>query len=75
MEELLNMLKKLRPSVSFTEDTDLIAGRVLDSITTVELTALLEEAYDIEFTPLDIVPANFRTPKTILALVERKLDE
>ena len=75
MNELLEIIRGLIPDVEITETTDLLESKLLDSITTVELTALLEEEFDIEFTPVDVVPANFQTPEAIFALVERKMEE
>jgi len=75
MNELLEIIRGLIPDVEITETTDLLESKLLDSITTVELTALLEEEFDIEFTPVDVVPENFQTPEAIFALVERKMEE
>ena len=75
MNELLEIIRGLIPDVEITETTDLLESKLLDSITTVELTALLEEEFDIEFTPVDVVPENFQTPEAIFALVEKKMEE
>ena len=61
MDELLEILNEVKPGVDFENDTDLIGHGVLDSITMVTLVMELNDAFDIEITPVDIVPENFKT--------------
>ena len=65
MDELLEILNEVKPGVDFENDTDLIGHGVLDSITMVTLVMELNDAFDIEITPVDIVPENFKTVQTI----------
>ena len=55
MDELLEILNEVKPGVDFENDTDLIGHGVLDSITMVTLVMELNDAFDIEITPVDIV--------------------
>ena len=68
MDELLEILNEVKPGVDFENDTDLIGHGVLDSITMVTLVMELNDAFDIEITPVDIVPENFKTVQTIYDL-------
>ena len=75
MDELLEILKEVKPGVDFEYDTDLIGHGVLDSITMVTLVMELNDAFDIEITPVDIVPENFKTVQTIYDMIQRLSDD
>ena len=75
MDELLEILNEVKPGVDFENDTDLIGHGVLDSITMVTLVMELNDAFDIEITPVDIVPENFKTVQTIYDIIQRLSDD
>ena len=75
MDELLEILNEVKPGVDFENDTDLIGQGVLDSITMVTLVMELNDAFDIEITPVDIVPENFKTVQTIYDMIQRLSDD
>ena len=75
MDELLEILNEVEPGVDFENDTDLIGHGVLDSITMVTLVMELNDAFDIEITPVDIVPENFKTVQTIYDMIQRLSDD
>ena len=75
MDELLEILNEVKPGVDFENDTDLIGHGVLDSITMVTLVMELNDAFDIEITPVDIVPENFTTVQTIYDMIQRLSDD
>lgn len=75
MEELLKILQSVKPGVDFAHETDLIGDHILDSLSIVMLIPQLCDEFDIEITPPDIVPENFRSAETIYALIKRLEDE
>lgn len=75
MEELMNILEELRPDVDFENESGLIANGILDSFDIVSLVTQLNEAFDIEIRPSDLVPDNFNSASAMLALVEKLQDE
>ena len=75
MDELLEILNEVKPGVDFENDTDLIGHGVLDSITMVTLVMELNDAFDIEIKPVDIVPENFKTVQTIYDMIQRLSDD
>ncbi len=74
MEELMEILEELRPDVDFGKETGLIAEGILDSFDIVSLVGELNEAFDIEIRPSDLIPENFNSAAAILALVEKLQD-
>ena len=74
-EELLEILEELRPDVDFETETSLITGGILDSFDIVALVGELNEAFDIEIKPNNLVPENFNSVDAMLALIEQLQDE
>ena len=54
------------------EDDSLFRSSLLDSVMLVALISLLEESYDIQVSPREIVPANFDTAGNILNFLKSK---
>ena len=75
MEELMEILGELRPDVDFENETALITDGVLDSFDIVALVAELNEAFNIEIKPNNLVPDNFNSVKAMMALIEQLQDE
>ncbi len=75
MEELIEILEDIKPGVDWEKETDLIGNHILDSLKIVQLVGALNDEFDIEITPIDIVPENFKTAETIYAMVKRLEDE
>jgi len=75
MNELMQILEELRPDVDFENETGLIDNGVLDSFDIVSLVGELNEAFDIEIQPTNLIPENFNSAKAIWALVEKLQDE
>lgn len=71
MNELLDILKDLKPGVDFENEKNLIENRILDSLDVMNLTVELNDEFDIEITPLDILPENFQSIETIYQLITR----
>lgn len=75
MEELIEVLKSVKPGYDFTEDTELIKNKVFDSLAMIQLVAELSDEFDVEITAEDIVPENFETVKSIYNMIKRLEDE
>ena len=75
MEELISILNEIKPGVDWKNETDLIGSHILDSLKIVQLVGELNDEFDIEITPIDIVPENFKTVNTIYEMVKRLEDE
>ena len=71
MEKLLEILKSIKPDVDFTKEENLIEDRVLTSFDIIRLVAKINSEFDVEITPLHILPENFKSAKAIMSLIER----
>ena len=75
MDELMEILNELRPDVDFANETALITDGILDSFDIVALVGELNDAFDIEIKPNNLVPDNFNSAKAMMALIEKLQDE
>ena len=75
MEKIIEILEELKPGVDFLKEEHLIDDHILESMMMVQLVAALNDEFDIEITPRDIVPDNFQSVKAINEMVERLLED
>ena len=75
MDELMEILQELRPDVDFDNETALITSGVLDSFDIVALVGELNDAFDIEIKPNNLIPDNFNSAKAMMAMIEQLQDE
>lgn len=75
MEKLIEILNEIKSGVDYENETDLVGKNIFDSLTIVQLVGTLNDEFDIEITPIDIVPENFNSAKSIYAMIQRLEDE
>lgn len=75
MEELLEILKGVRPDVDFEHEKKLIDDSILDSFDIISIVGELNDHYDIEINVEDLEPDNFNTVQAMLELVEKLQQE
>ena len=75
MEQLLKILNGLKPGVDFTKETNLIDKRILTSFDILKLVVEINNEFDIEITPMHILPENFYSAETIYKLIQKLQDE
>ncbi len=71
----MEILQELRPDVDFENETQLITNGVLDSFDIVALVGELNDEFDIEIKPNNLVPENFNSAKAMMAMIEKLQDE
>ena len=71
MEQLLEILKDIQPDVDYENCTTLIDDELLDSFAILSLVSELEDAFDVEITPVDIIPENFNSAQALWEMVQR----
>ncbi|MFA6861931.1 MAG: acyl carrier protein [Bacilli bacterium] len=74
-ETIISILKELKPDVDYEKTTDLATGHILDFLEYVQLNMRLDDAFDINITPMDMVPSNYDSVDKILSLVKKKQEE
>ena len=74
MDELLELLDDIKPTVDFRTCTGLIDDGYLDSFDILSIVSELNDAFGIEISPVDIVPENFNSAQALWNMVERLKD-
>lgn len=74
-EEIINILKEIRPDVDFSAEQQLIDEGILDSFDVVSLATELMDNYGISISADQLIPENFNTPDAIVKMVETLMDE
>jgi len=74
MEKLIEILKEVNADVDFENCTTLIDDGILDSFDIVSIVGELNDAFDVEISPVDIIPTNFNSAKAMWTMVERLQD-
>lgn len=71
MEKLLAILRDIDPDIDYENEEHLIDDGLLDSMQVLELVSTLEDEFDIEVTPTELVPANFNSADSMWKMIER----
>ena len=71
MEKLIGILKSICPGVDFENEKALCDDGIINSLDIVLIVSELMDAYGVEIDIDDLVPENFNTAESILALVEK----
>ncbi|MBQ9297668.1 MAG: acyl carrier protein [Clostridia bacterium] len=75
MDELLKILNNVKPGVDFEHEENIMEDEIIDSFDIVTLVSMINDEFDIEITPADLVPENFKSAKTIYNMIERLQNE
>lgn len=75
MEELLEILKNIRPNVDFEHCEDLINSGTLDSMDMVMIMTQIMQKFDLSIPPEKMVPENFNSAKAMYRLIQKLEDE
>ena len=74
MDELLELLEDIKPTVDFRTCTGLIDDGYLDSFDILSIVSELNDAFGIEISPVDIIPETFNSAQALWDMVERLKD-
>lgn len=70
MEQLLAIMKGIRPDVDFANETALIDDGILDSFDVVSIISELDDAFDVQIRINELDPENFNSVESIWNLVQ-----
>lgn len=71
MEKLLEILEDIQPGVDYENCTTLIDDEILDSFAILSIVSELEDTFDVEVTPVEIIPENFNSAQALWNMVQR----
>jgi acyl carrier protein len=70
VEELLNILEKIRPDVDFASEQALIDDGILSSFDIINVVTDINLAFSIGINVADLTPDNFNSAGAMMALIE-----
>lgn len=70
MEQLIEILKGIRPDVDFENETSLIDDGILDSFDVVSIISELDDAFGVQVRITELDPENFNSAESIWNLVQ-----
>ena len=70
-ERVLEILLDVVPDVDFENEVDLVADKIIDSFAVVAMVNELNDELDIDIPSREILPENFYSLDTIVAMVEK----
>jgi len=71
MQNVITVLKSVRPECEFADIDDFFARGMLDSFDLTMLISAIEERFNISVQGADIVPDNFRNIAAVLSLLAK----
>ena len=74
LNNLLDVLNKIRPENNYLESQDFIKEGLLDSFDIITLVAELEEQFGISIDGEDVTQENFKNLETLKKFIRRYLD-
>ena len=74
MEIIIKILQCILPNLDVQNTKDLLEKGYLDSFSIMQLVIALNDEFDIEISPVEIVPENFKSVETIYNLVKKLED-
>lgn len=71
MEKLLDILNEIKPGVDYENINTLVDDHYLDSLSILSLVAEIEDEFDVEIPTVEIIPVNFNSVNSIMALINK----
>ena len=71
MEELIEILEDIQPGVDYENCKTLIDDHILDSFGILTLVSEIEDAFDVEVSPAELVAENFNSAESLWAMICR----
>ncbi|HFE9852864.1 acyl carrier protein [Enterococcus faecalis] len=75
MDKLLEILQEVNETVDYTKEEHLIDKGILDSLAILALVTEIENEFDIEISPINLVPANFNSMESLMAMINQIKEE
>lgn len=75
MEQLLELLKGVRPDVDFENETALIDDGILDSFDVVSIISEIDDTFGVQIRINELDPENFNSAGSIWNLIKKLKDE
>ncbi len=69
MNELLEILREVKPGIDFETETSLVDDGILDSLDIISIISEVSDEFDVKIPPEEITPDNFNSAEAIMELI------
>ena len=69
MNELLEILREVKPGVDFETETSLVDDGILDSLDIISIISEVSDEFDVKIPPEEITPDNFNSVEAMMELI------
>ena len=69
MNELLDILREVKPGVDFETETSLVDDGILDSLDIISIISEVSDEFDVKIPPEEITPDNFNSAEAMMELI------
>ena len=69
-DQILEILTDIRPDIDFEKETKLIDDKILESFDIITIVGELNDAFDIEIGPKELVAENFNSLDALTEMVD-----
>ncbi len=69
MKEIIEVLNEVKPGIDYENEKNLITNEILTSFDIVMLISLLNNKFNINITPMELIPENFENVEAIEKLI------
>lgn len=70
-EQIMTVLKSVKPGMDFNEEFHLVYQGILSSLEIIQLIMGLEQTFGVKIPVTEILPENFDTPSAIETMINR----
>ena len=71
MEELISIMKDVRPDIDFAKETSLIDDELLDSFDIISIVSEVNDQFGVEINVNDLLPENFNSAAALYDLIQK----
>lgn len=75
LENVIELLQDVNEDADYDNCTTLVDDRVLTSFDILSIIGEIDDTFDVAVPAKDVIPANFNSAKSILALIQRLIEE
>ena len=75
MNDLLEILEELLPGEDIANCTTLVDDHILDSFAILSLVSEIEDNFEVDISPAEIIPANFNSAESLWEMICRLKEE
>ena len=71
MKEIIEILNEIKPGIDYANEKNLITNEIWTSFDIVMLISLLNNKFNVNITPIELVPENFENVDAIEKLINK----